>query len=83
MLMEPNLKLTKDGGEALVDPAKYRRLVGGLFYLTLTRPILSMAINKLSQCIAAPRTTHVATTIKVLRKLWVKSYYSLIHQINS
>ena len=40
-------KLVTSEGE-LVDPTKYRQLVGSLMYLVNTRPDLSYAVNTLS-----------------------------------
>ena len=37
-LMDPNVKLVPGQGEPLHDPGRYRRLVGKLNYLTITRP---------------------------------------------
>ncbi|KAL5542565.1 hypothetical protein UlMin_010275 [Ulmus minor] len=42
--MEANLKLSKDDGNPLEDPAVYRRMIGNLLYLTITRPDLSYAM---------------------------------------
>jgi len=39
--MEQYLKLTPDDGELLKDTVKYRRLVGRLIYLMVTRPFSS------------------------------------------
>jgi hypothetical protein len=39
--METNLKLSRSSGELLPDPTSYRRLVGRLLYLTITRPDIS------------------------------------------
>lgn len=53
--MSSSLKMLKDHGIALDNPTTYRSAVGSLQYLTLTRPEISFAINKLSQfCIVLP-----------------------------
>lgn len=48
-LMDYNAKLSKDEVELLTDSTMYRRLLGRLQYLTITRLDLSFAVNKLSQ----------------------------------
>ena len=40
--------LTLDDGTAAVDSSHFRRIIGSLQYLTLTRPDISFAVNKLS-----------------------------------
>ena len=45
--MEANLRLSKDEGEPLLDPTVYRRMIGKLLYLTITRLELCFAVNRL------------------------------------
>ena len=56
--MEQNLKLTPTDGELLNDPTKYRRLVGRLIYLTVTRPDIVYSVRTLSQFMHEPQKPH-------------------------
>ncbi|GJY13878.1 retrovirus-related pol polyprotein from transposon RE1 [Tanacetum coccineum] len=51
-------KLSLADGSPPVDPTTYRRLVGSLQYLAITRPDVSFAVNKLSQFMHAPTKLH-------------------------
>ena len=42
--LTPNLKLYATTGQPLEDPNRFRRLVGKLIYLSITRPDISFAI---------------------------------------
>ena len=54
---EQSLKLSQLEGEELKDPNTYRRLIGRLLYLTITRPDITFAIHKLSQYMSKPKAT--------------------------
>ncbi|XP_061943828.1 uncharacterized protein LOC133668098 [Populus nigra] len=62
--MEQNSRLCKDEGDYLDDPSIYRRLIGRLLYLTITRPDISYPIQILSQFMDKPSKTHLTTTHK-------------------
>jgi len=66
--MEPSIKLVGDGAEPVInDSASYRRLVGKLMYLTITRPEITYAMNKLCQFTSAPKGSHMKAILKVLQ----------------
>ncbi|KAK0572541.1 hypothetical protein LWI29_033229 [Acer saccharum] len=56
-------------GSAPTDATQYRQIVGSLQYLSLTRPDVSFAVNKLSQYMHRPTTNHWNAVKRVLRYL--------------
>ena len=56
-------------GTAAVDSSEFRRIIGRLQYLSLTRPNISFAVNKLSHFMHKPTTNHWIATKMLLRYL--------------
>ena len=69
--LEQNVKLSIDAGELLEDPTMYRRIVGSLIYMTITRPDLSYDVGLVSQFMQAPRKPYLDAARRILR--YVKS----------
>lgn len=67
--MDLNHKLMPDVGNLIDDPEMYRRLVGKLIYLTITRPDISYAVSILSQFMTSPRVPHMDAVIRILKYL--------------
>jgi len=47
-LMDPNIHFDQNKREWLADPEMYRRLIGKLIYLTVTRADITFIVNVLS-----------------------------------
>ncbi|XP_074267330.1 secreted RxLR effector protein 161-like [Silene latifolia] len=76
-----NLALAR--GELLKDPLKYRRVVGRLVYLTITRPDLVYAVHVLSQFVHEPRKEHWDGAMRVVRYLKMNPSKGIIIHANS
>lgn len=55
---QKGLVLSQHEGELMQDPEVYKRLIGRLLYLNLTRPDISYIVQQLSQFLSAPRAPH-------------------------
>lgn len=67
--IEQHHQLTQPTSKVAPNPASYRRLVGRLLYLTITRPDITYAVNTLSQFVHSPSPSHVDAANRVLRYL--------------
>ncbi|XP_051211845.1 secreted RxLR effector protein 161-like [Lolium perenne] len=59
------------------DATHYRSAVGSLPYLTVTRPDLSYAVNRVCQFLHEPRDTHWAAVKRILRYVKMTSDHGL------
>ncbi|PNX88392.1 hypothetical protein L195_g044495 [Trifolium pratense] len=67
-------------GEKLQDPTVFRQAIGGLQYLTHTRPDIAFSVNKLSQYMSSPTIDHWQGIKRILRYLQGTINYLLTHQ---
>ena len=67
--IEYNSHLTPSGGKLLLDATRYKQLVGGLVYLIVTRPDISYVVHIVSKFMAAPRSFHYASILRMLQYL--------------
>ncbi|CAM8889721.1 unnamed protein product [Rhodiola kirilowii] len=80
--MDTKHKLSLSTSPAIVDPTKYKRLVGQLIYLTVTRPDLAYPVHILSQFMHEPREEHLKAAHKVLRYLKLAPAQGLLYPAN-
>ena len=67
--MNPRATLCANDGDLLDDATSYRRLVGSLLYLTLTRLDITFAVNSLREFLYAPCSSHLQAAQHLLRYL--------------
>ena len=78
-LVELNAHLTPLGGKPLSNPSLYKRLVGSLVYFTVTCPNISYVVHQVSQYLSAPRSTHYAVVLRILRDLKSTFFHGLFY----
>jgi len=61
------ISLTLINGELLADPIEYKRMVGALQFLTMTRPDIAYIVHVVFQYMHAPHTTHLHAVKRILR----------------
>ncbi|XP_019420689.1 PREDICTED: uncharacterized protein LOC109330873 [Lupinus angustifolius] len=80
---DPTVKLQHNKGTPLQDAASYRRLVGRLLYLTISRPDISYAVQQLSLFMANPLDSHHKVALRVLHYLKKSLVQGLFFSSNS
>ncbi|MCO5577069.1 hypothetical protein L7F22_030891 [Adiantum nelumboides] len=63
----------------LDDATMYRRIVGSLIYITISRPDLSYAIGLVSQFMQLPRKPHLDAVRRILRYVRATLDYALFY----
>ena len=81
--VELNAHLTPSRGKPLSNPSLYRRLVGSLVYLTVTHPDISYDVHQVSQYLSAPRSTHYAAILCILRYLNDTLFHGIFYSAQS
>ncbi|GKB69905.1 cysteine-rich receptor-like protein kinase 8 [Tanacetum coccineum] len=67
--MDPNLNLQAEMGTPLQDLEVYKRYIGKLIYLTITRPDICYTVQLLSQFMQSPISVHMQAVKHLLRYL--------------
>ncbi len=61
------MKLSADERDFVEDTTMYRRIMGSLIYMTITRPDLSYAVGVVSHFMQTPRKPHLDLVRRILR----------------
>ncbi|KAK8933315.1 hypothetical protein KSP39_PZI015777 [Platanthera zijinensis] len=65
--LEPGEKSLHAESKPFDSPEKYRRIVGKLNYLTMTRPNIACTVSKVSQFMAAPTVSQWESVLRIVR----------------
>ena len=77
--MECRLRLSREGEGEEVESTYFRKLIGCLRYLTLTRPDLIFSVSYLSRFMSKPYSNHMAAAKRVLRYIKGTVDYGLVY----
>ena len=77
--MEEKIKLSKESTAEKVDATQYRSIIGGLRYLTHTRPDIMFAVGYLGRFMEDPREDHFAAVKKLLRYVAGTIGYGIVY----
>ena len=83
LLVKLNAHLTPTGGKPLSNPSLYRRLVGNLVYLTVTRPNISYVVHQVSYYLSTSRSTHYAAVLRIFRYLKGTLFHGIFYSAQS
>ncbi|KAL0402265.1 UNVERIFIED_CONTAM: Retrovirus-related Pol polyprotein from transposon RE1 [Sesamum latifolium] len=78
--VEPHAKMCAHEGQDLEDATMYRKLVGSLIYLTLTRPDISFAVGVMSLYMQNPKKPHLEAVRRILRYMKGTLSYGIMFQ---
>lgn len=79
----PSVHLSLGDSPCYDNPVRYRQTVGALQYLTLTRPDIAFAVNKVCQFMHSPTKNHWSAVKRILRYLQGTQDHGLLFQRNS
>ncbi|KAI3789909.1 hypothetical protein L2E82_02715 [Cichorium intybus] len=81
--IDTNAKLCANYGRELEDTTMYRKIVGSLIYLTLTRPDIAFVVGLLSRFMQNPRKPHLDAIRRVLRYIKSTINYGILFKRES
>jgi len=81
--LNQNGKLSADASEVLEDATMYRKIVGSLIYMTITRPDLNYTVGLESHFMQVPRTPHLDGVRHTLRYVSATADYGLFYEAST
>ncbi|XP_019058522.1 PREDICTED: uncharacterized protein LOC109116843 [Tarenaya hassleriana] len=75
--MNTNEKLTANDGSGAANVTQFRSLIGGLMYLTHTRPDVAHAVGLVARFMQNPTKQHMGAAKRILRYIAATSSYGL------
>ena len=76
--MSTSVSLTATDTATFEDPTLYRSIVGGLHYLSFTRPDIAFAVHRVSKFMHQPKLSHWLCVKRILRYLKQTISYGLL-----
>jgi hypothetical protein len=77
------VKLSADEGNLMEDTIMYRRIVGSLIYMTITRPDLSYVVRVVNQFMQTPQKPHLDTMRHIPRYIKHTLHCGVFYEANS
>jgi hypothetical protein len=81
--LNQNGKLNADAGDVLEDATMYKKIVGNLIYMTITRPDLNYTVGLESQFMHVPRKPHLDGVRHTLRYVNATVGYGLFYETST
>jgi len=81
--LNQNGKLSADAGGVLKDATMYRKIVGSLIYMTITRPDLNYTVGLESQFMQVPRKPHLDGVRHTLHYVSATVDYGLFYEAST
>ncbi|GKV08051.1 hypothetical protein SLEP1_g19738 [Rubroshorea leprosula] len=78
--MEMNARLCSHKGKDLTSATMYRKLVGSLIYLTLSRPDISFAVGVVNRFMQNPKKSHLEAVRRILKYVKGTLDYGILYK---
>jgi hypothetical protein len=80
--LDQNGKLSANASEVLKDATMYRKIMGSLIYMTITRPNLNYTVGLESQFMQVPQKPHLDGVKHTVRYVSAITNYGLFYEVS-